>query len=430
MKDLSSIKVCIVDDGLSIPIARKMAESVDTVFYYKFSDRAFPVIREGIIGDGYDNIVRINDLWKIKKDVDLFMFPDIHNSGLQLELESQGFPVWGSREADSIEIDRQKFLKTLEEVGLSVPKYVVKTGLSELSELLKDKEDCYIKISRYRGDFETFHWRSWRLDSGTLDQWAVKIGAAKELLPFLVFDKIETPFEIGGDTYCIDGQWPEKMLHGIEWKDKSYLAAVTSTPKMPRQILEVMAAFAPMFEKFRYRNQFSMEIRPTDDDYFFTDPTCRLGLPSTASQLELLDNFAEIVWVGANGELIQPEYKAKFAAECIVKYGDKGDNWRVTEIPEEIRQWFKFSDCCEIDGQDCFPPNNSNEGEIGWLCAIGDTPEETIENIKSYADQMPDGLDVNVESMADILKEIEKMEEAGIHFTDVELPEPAIAVED
>lgn len=428
MKDVSNVSALIVDHGLFLPLAHKLSETYKRVFYYTFWEEGFPTLNKAIIGDGYDNLERVDDLWSVVPEIDLAVFPDIQHSGLQLHLEDNGIPVWGSRTGDSLELNRQLFLKTLNQVGLDVAPHVIAKGLTELRDILKDKEDCYLKISKFRGSLETTHWRSWKLDEPLLDLLAVRFGPAKEILPFLVFDAIDTPLEIGGDTYCVDGQWPKQMLHGVEWKDKSYFASVQKTEAMPEPIQDILEAFAPVLKKYRYRNQWSMEVRVTDDSSYFIDPTCRGGLPSTASQMELWSNFADIIWHGANGELVEPEPAAQFSAEAaLLLKGDK-HSWGVCEVPTELKQWMKLSGCCEIDGRICFPPDESHGEEIGWLVAIGNTPSETIDRIKQYAGMLPDGVSANVESLADVLKEIHTEEQSGIEFSEQIVPEPETVI--
>jgi hypothetical protein len=431
MKELKDVVALVHDHGLFlVPLAQKLAESCKHVYVTSPWETGFSTLNAAILGDGYDNIDRVDDLWAVKGEVDLFCFPDIQHAGLQLELESQGKAVWGARRGDRQELLRELFLKTLADLGLEVPPHAVRVGLTELGKYLKEKEDCFIKISKYRGSLETTHWRSWALDKELLALWAVRFGPAGEHIRFLVFDKIDTPLEIGGDTYCVDGRWPGQMLHGIEWKDESYFAAVTEREAMPEQIQEVMAAFGPVLGRERYRNQFSMEIRVKDDVGYFIDPTCRGGLPSTGSQLEVWKNFAEIVWAGANGELVEPEAAAKFAAECILTM--KGDKtmWGVTDIPPALRRWMKLSNVCEIDGHACFPPDESQGHAIGWLVATGDTPQETIARMNAQADELPDGINANTECLAYVLKEIHEEEAAGIQFTEQTVPEPAAALDD
>jgi hypothetical protein len=402
------------------------------VYYFSDWEEGFSSLNKAIVGDGFEDIERAADIWKIKKDVDLWVFPDVQHSGLQLELESQGYAVWGSREGDSLELDREYFLDTLKEVGLDVPPYEVIVGITSLRKFLKNKEDYYIKVSLFRGSFETEHWEDWDTDNGKLDGWAVRFGRAKEQIRFLCFPSIDTPLEIGGDTYCVDGKWPSLMLHGIEWKDRSYFGSVTAYKDMPEQLREVMEAFGPVLAGYRYRNQWSMEDRVKDDKHhYFIDATCRMGLPSTASQLELWNNIPDIFWHGAHGELVEPKPAGKFCVESILTMKGDHSEWRVTEIDKDLVQWVKFADCCEVDGKLCFPSSDSPGGDdIGWLVSIGDTPEEAIATQNKHADMLPDSMDANTECLAYVLKEIHEEEKKGIEFSKQEIPEPEIVMQD
>ena len=433
MKPVSDVVFCIVDHGLfAVPWAQRLAKEAKHVYLHTPWEEGFSTINKAIIGDGFAGIERCNDIWKIKNKVDCFVFPDIQHSGLQLELESQGFPVWGARAGDSQELDRELFLKTLKRVGLEVPEHEVVTGLPALRQALRDKEECYIKISFYRGSLETTHFRSWHLDKELLDLWGLRFGPAGDHIRFLVFESIDTPLEIGGDTYCIDGQWPSLMLHGVEWKDEAYFASVSKREEMPEQLQEVMEAFGPVLGEKRYRSQWSMECRVEiegEKRSFFIDPTCRGGLPSTGSQLELWKNWPEIVWAGAHGELVDPEPAAKFSAESILTIKGDKTQWGVTEIPPELEQWIKLSNACEIEGRTCFPPDDSGSHAIGWLVAIGDTPEETIKKMNEQADLLPSGLNANTECLAYVLQEIHTAEEQGIEFSKQETPPPEIVLE-
>ena len=283
-----------------------MAQECKRVLFFNPDRRSFPSIKQGTIGDGFDDIESTLDFWPMMGEIDLFCFPDIGNSGLQLHLESIGKAVWGSRRGDAIEIRRQYFLAMLKDLGLDVPKYEVVYGARALADYLRTREDQYIKVSRWRGDMETTHWRNWTHDSGWLDWMAVNLGPLKEKMVFIVFPAIDTPLEIGGDTFCIDGQWPDLMLNGLEHKDTTYFSAVTERGEMPSQLQDIIEAFSPFLEERRYRNQWSMEVRVKDDFAYFIDATCRGGMPSSASQQVLWSNFGEIVWVGAHGELVQP----------------------------------------------------------------------------------------------------------------------------
>jgi len=176
MKSTDQVVACIVDGGLNVPLAIRLAQGFKEVLYTTDCQDAFLTLNKSIIGDGFEGVRWVEDPWKVKNEVDLWVFPDLNRSGMQLELESQGRAVWGSRGADLLETNREKFLQTLADLGLEVPIFEKVIGLTNLSKHLRDKEDMYIKISKYRGTMETTHWRSWREDEWWLDFMAVKLG--------------------------------------------------------------------------------------------------------------------------------------------------------------------------------------------------------------------------------------------------------------
>lgn len=430
MKEASDVTCLVVDHGLFIPVALRLSQFYKRVLYHKPGTEAFPTLSRGCIGDGFDQIECVSDPWPLvdKGDVDLAVFPDILDSGTQLHLESLGVPVWGSRKGDSIELSREKFLRILKDHGLDTPTFERVVGITSLKAFLKDKTDRYIKISRWRGSMETWHWRSWEEDENTLDGLAVKFGPLREFVPFLVFEPIDTPIEDGGDFINVDGQWPKLCLRGIESKDKGYFSSVTRIVDLPEYMQEILDVFGPVLGEYRYRNLFSMEVRVTDNKAVFIDPCCRGPLPATSSQMMVWKNIGDVIWAGAHGDLVEPEPAAKFTAECVLTMKGDKSNWRVLEWPKELEPWMKIADCCAVDGVLGIPPDDQHGNEIGWLVALGDTPKETIAKLKDKASILPEGVDAELSSLIDLVQEAETMREEGVPITPKPMPEPAEVV--
>ena len=427
---LDQITCLVIDNGLFIHVARRLAREYKKVYYWSPADRAFPTCRERCIGDGYPDIERVESIWDVKGECDLFVFPDIGFSGLQKELVSQGYPVWGAREGDELECNRGKFLNTIEEVGLPVPEYEAIKGLSKLTDYLRDKEDLYIKVSCIRGDFETFHWRTFGEDETLLCSAAVKLGPLRELVTFYVFTPIDAVLEDGVDSYCIDGQWPETVIHGVECKDKAYLGTFQKYDDLPEVMRAVNDAMSPVLKKFSYRSRFSTEVRITEDgEGYFTDPTCRHGSPPSQCEMEMVKNWGEIMWEGAHGKLVEMEQVAKFGIQALIKV--ERHRWWVAAIPRELDKWVKVSFSCMVDGNVCVPPDDDREASthVAWLVATGDTIEETIESLHKHKELLPDGCSCDVLSLAELIEEIHKVEEMGMEFTDQPVPEPAEVLE-
>lgn len=433
--NLNQATFCVFDKGgLFLPLARRLGESGAKVYYQTTPDRR-DQINEHIIGDGmakaeHGPIEVVEEFESVIDKVNCFCFPDVRFAAKQKFLRSLGYPVWGAADGMVLEQDRLFFLKKLSELGLDVPRYDVVKGLGALRTYLTDKSDIYLKVSKWRGSFETTHFRSMAEDSGLLDLWAVRFGGLKDLVTFLCFPKIDTDLEIGADTYCIDGEWPDMMLHGVERKDQAYLSAVMPRTKMPEQLLPIMDALSPYLKEVQYRQQWSMEVRIKEPRHYFIDATCRGGLPSTGSQILAMRNLPEVIYHGARGQMVQPDYSAKFTAECMLNVHGQENAWHTEIFPKELRPHLMLMDCCEVAGQPWWPAeDNGSISELGWLVATGDTPEECAREMNRLSDLLPDGVDASVEALADVIRELHQEQEQGIKFSSLPLPEPEIVLE-
>jgi hypothetical protein len=436
MRDLESITCCFIDspDGLYLPLARSLAPGYKRLLYTNLNAEGAETINEAVIGEAFpaeENFERIDDFWMHRNEVDLWVLPDSKAAGLQLELERQGFPVWGSRRSIYLEHSRETFIRVLKDLGLEVPKYKRIIGLDALRDYLRDKEDQIIKISRYRRSMETRKWRSWADDEWWLDLMAVNLGGVKNIWPFLVFESIETDLELGADTYFVNGQFPKVMVDGYERKSRGYFAAVKPAGEMPEQTRAVMDAFAPILEKAGHGNFWTIEVRVKDEHSYFIDPTPRGPMPASGSQALLYKNLPEIIAAGAEGELVEPDLAGKFAAEVGLTLKREGAAWRTCGLPAELADFMKLSGACYVNGRAWFPYRQEDTDDgIGWLCAIGDTPQETIEKLLAYKELLPPGVEADTDSMVDLLKEIKTAEQEGIEFSKQPVPEPETVVQD
>lgn len=427
MSDLSKLTALVRDGGSFIGVARRLAKDFGRVLYAPTYRQNNPDFNEYILGDGCGDIEHCPDLWLAKEEVDVFVFCDVGFEGEQAELRDQGYYVWGGGPAMMLETDREFFLNKLEELGLDVPQYEIIVGTTALRAFLKDREDIFIKVSKFRRSWETYHWRSLAQDGHMLPYWEVKFGGKRETIRFLCFDKIETTLEIGGDTYNVAGQWPQMMSHGLEAKDEALFSAITKRPEMPEELTHIMDAFTPFLTKCGGANQMSFEVRVTDIEAFWIDSTNRGGLPSTASFLKA-KNVSEVIYAGAQGELVEIDYGFKFSAECMVKIKSADGVWGTIVLPDELKDEVLLADYCEEDGQPWFPADDAAICEVGWLVATGDTPTEVAKRMNELADLLPDGADASVEALAEIIREIESEHEQGIKFTDQPLPDPEIVL--
>lgn len=422
MSDKSDLTVCVVDHGLFLPVALRLAREAGRVYYTTESQKPFPSVSD-IIGDGFEGVHYVPSLWDVHDRVNLFVFPDVGFASLQRHLIEDGHPVWGARTGDSLETMRGKFLKVLDEVGLMVPPHEEVRGFSRLREILRDVEDRYIKVSGWRGDWETLHWRSWELDELELEARGLKLGPWKEEIKFYVFEPIDATIEDGLDSYCIDGQWPKVCLHGMEAKDRALIATFQKFSEVPEEMRHVSEAIGPVLAEHGYRSFFSTEVRITEaGESYFIDPTCRAGSPPHQLQSEMIANYLDVIARGAQGEVVDPVPSSKFGAQAVLDIPGDDCDWRILTVPPELEQWIKPSMCSRIGNRLVFPPHTHKE--VCWLTATGDTIKDTLGRLQEYSELLPDGVTCEFHALRELIEEIHEAEEKGMTFTDQPVPQP------
>ena len=435
MKPVADLVALVVDHGRFVHVARTLGKQFAKVYYTSPEERDCPILREAIVGDGFDEIERVGSLWRVAHKCDLVIFPDIGFEAEQEELRSQGIPVWGPGGAAALESDKGLFLKRLAQTHLPVAKHVAIRGLSRLASHLMDREDVYLKISKYRGDFETMHWTNWEEMEGALDGLAVRFGVFKELILFYVFDAIDTEVEDGVDAYRAGGQWPKRVLHAMERKDKSLIGTMQDFAELPEEVRRVNDAFGPVLDEMSNSGalKFSTEVRITKQgESFFIDPTCRFGSPPSQGECLLFKNLGEIIAAGAiEGACVDPETDDQFVVQARVDLDENRTDWSSFRLDPELDEAIKGGFCCRVNGRLALPPITDYETcEVGYLCATGATIKAAIEKLRDLKEKLPDGLQCEFVSLADLLREISQAEENNMEFTPQAVPEPATVLDD
>jgi hypothetical protein len=427
-KDISDTVFLVSDRGTFWCIAERLAREAKRVYYHRPNGEAFETLAQCYMGDGHPNIELVDDFWPFKKDIDVFVFPDCRDSGVQAELISQGFPVWGSKDACQLEQMRGEWENLCKSLGLPFPKTDRVRGVTALRKYL-DKhmaERPFLKISRFRGDMETWQAKTPEQVENELDYLAARWGPLKEVVMFYVQQPVETTIEGGSDTYCIGGQYPDEIILGYEKKSESYFATVKKRGDMPPELWSCSEAVTEILAEIGYAGLISSEVRVDKKGLsYWLDPTFRMPSPAGEEQLEMMTNFPRIVSQGAQGILEQPDWAAKYCGEAVIAYTGKRDGWKSFKVPEDIKQWIKPYACAYHDGAYHFPPSQDHEA-IGCAVAIGDKPEDVIDGLKDLREQLKDQpVELRIEPIADLIAQIEEAEEKGIEFTDDQMPEPA-----
>jgi hypothetical protein len=423
LKPVEEVTACVVDYGTFESLAERLGQTMAKVYYCSPTDREYVDVRDAVIGHGIEGVERIDDFFEKLDEIDLFVFPDIRFGGLQKHLDDIGKAVWGSLGADELELSRTLFLDTLEEIGLPVVKSERIVGLAALAYHLKGVNDKWIKIDSFRGNMETWHHIDFAHSQRRLESLAVTFGGAAPYITFVVQDTIEADYEVGYDGWCIDGRFPSKSLQGYEKKDELYLGSLQHAVALPGEVRYVNEAMAPVLERYGYRNWWATEIRVADGTPYFIDPTPRLSGLASESQQENCLNLPNVIWHGANGILIPPEFGWDFTAEATLHYdGGSTDDavdkeWKVLALPSKAKRFVKLYHYCIADGLYHFVPDSKDE--IGVVVGVGDSVDASIKHLKKTLSVLEEAslpVHADTKDFVDLIEEIEEAEKKGIAF--------------
>lgn len=416
--NLSSKTACVIDYGLFTPFAEKLAESFGKVLYYMPNARSkFSRANLAYVGQGLPGVERIHDLWDYVDAVDCFVFPDVNDGSLQEYLRNQGHRVWGLGKAESYERDRWKFRQWQHKVGMDIPKTTHVVGMDDLrDELQKQVGPCYVKLSEFRGETETFRVDGYDLASPKLDELEHELGAAKDDVEFIIEEPIEAVAETGFDGFVCDGKILPVGGWGYEVKDKSYCGKATAYNAAPQRIRKTTDALLPLLANSR--GCFSTEVRVgKNGKNYLIDPTFRLGSPPHESQMELYSNWGDIVWGVSGGEPVTPTPVAPYVAWAAMESEFARDCWMPIEIPDDARQWVKLHNHAIIDGIDYAVPLGDKQGDVGAVVGVGKTMAEAIASVKKRSDTVKGyKLVVHGDSLDDGMKVIESGRNVGLDF--------------
>jgi hypothetical protein len=435
--DLSNKTCAVYDRGYNAELARVLARSFGTVYYFSEWKEYKPRDVDLRIGTGFGEIVRLKNFFERPvMDSDLFVFPFIYDGDLQDYLRDQGKFVWGTGRLDSLETDRVLFLETLKEIGLPVPPHKIIKGVSNLRDFLKDEEDIIVKTSTLRGSAcgETFKANNYRQVEPKLDQIAYDLGPFQEDKIFVCCYKLDTPLEGGSDLFVVDGRIASRAMHGFEKKDELYVATHRKYEDLPELVREVNDAALPIMAKMR--GPFSSEIRFLDNKPWWIDATMRIGSPPGELQQEWITNLAVVIYEAARGNLVEFEFSHEFACQVAVYSNWQGTNWQPIEIdPKRSDRLKMYAPCAKNGGlygvpQDVLNAPWATDEHVGYVLGFGDTLDEMVQDVNETLDTLSGfGIEDKRRGLIDVVLEIKSAEEEGIKFTDKPIPETDEVVE-
>jgi hypothetical protein len=415
--DLKDKVALVYDYGSFIELAIRLIGHFKEVMYYAPYKNDYIKSSKWRIGTGIPGLTRVENFFDVIDDVDIFIFPDINDGDLQEDLVSRGKRVFGSKHGDELETKRLDAKEYFKKEGFDTNKAWEVVGLDNLKKELKDKKDLYIKIDKFRGNFETKHFEDYDLQLNWFRELEHELGDEAPYIKFIIEEPIHNVVEVGYDGFSIDGKFPTKSIFGYEIKDCGYACTVKMYDDLPQSIKDTNLSIGKVLADARYRNFFSCENRVNLKENYILDVCCRRGMPPGDLLDEMILNLPELIWFGSEGIMIEPIIEAKFGVEVMTYSEFAKDNFLTVKFPNKRRKNMKFKNLAIIGGEYCIVPVERKADDIGGIVAWDNTLEGAIEQVKEYAKELKgDYIDVKLSSINDIYDTIKKGEKMGIKF--------------
>ena len=415
--------VLVVCSAMYSYIAERLARDFGRVLIYIQVSGAFPYMNCGEVASGLKGVEKVDSIFGPHFDeVDLFCFPDLGHSAVQIHLEKLGKRVWGGRNGEELESYRELCKELMEKEGLPVQPWKKIVGVKALREHLKANPNQYVKFDKWRGVFESFRSESYDLSEVKIDQIANDLGAFQHTAIFIVEDELPDCVEIGTDLFTIDGMLPKASCVGLEIKDLGYVGQFIEWETLPEPIRRFNETMSKYFEEYGYRGWLCTEIRISKDHKpYMIDLTARQPSPPGELLTEFYTNYSDILWHGADGVMVDPIPAAKYGVEVVMRSDWAKEHWQPISYDPAFENQIKLFNSVIVEGQRYIVPQNEDMAEIGAVVGWGDTLDEAVAHMKKAADTIKGfGIKIPDGSIDDARKGMEELAEFGLPVFDLE----------
>ena len=413
--------IMVVDYGNYIEVAIELVKYFGRVLYFVDYRDNFPRVNKKMIGLNVPGIERVYSIEEYEDQTDIFFFCDLFTGAKQDRLRSIGKLVYGAGLGEELETNRGGLKSLMKSLDMPVNEYEEIIGIPALREYLKENKDVYVKVDAdLRGELESSHSETYEMFKPVLDSFQHSVGLYSDTINFLVEKPIRPAVEYGYDGFTSMGKYPNKTMFGIEVKDSSYCCVVVDYYKLPKPVKDYNEKLSSILSSYNYRGNIGNEIRDKKGDgAYLIDIYCRMPQPPTSLQIRMIENYGEVVWEIANGEIPEIKFKAKYGAQLIIKSDWAKSEQQAIYFPKEYSENIAIKNLA-IDNNGTYyyvPQIGVEMSEIGSVAAWGNTLNEAIDRCKEIAKSIKGHcISVDGRALDDAGEEIAKLKKIGIYL--------------
>ena len=410
----------IIDSGYACSIAEKLSEDFGKTYYITPTLNESPEHKHFAKGLGLGKIIKMDEMgnpikfWDKVEEASLIITPEVGFGDIAdyIRRHHPEKRVFGCGRADILEENRL-FLKQIQEkVGLPVQPYLHAVGMKDLRAKLSKMKDCHVKPFIFRGDRETFHFKSMKESEDALDDMESTYGIGKHYQQFLIEPGLDALGETGCDLFLNGRDYIKPYHWGIE-RHAPYLGKWDD--KLPEPLAQTMEAFKEILIGYDYRGVVATEeLIISEDEHYPLDLTVRFPMPMGVMWTETITNFAEVIWKVAGGEEVEIIPAAKYVG-CLPFESDyASDHWLRLLYNKKFKKNIKLLEGCTWDGKTYAVKGTAM---CVVLIAWGKSPKEVIYQLEELSHEIEaDDLVKDLTPLYKILEDFKTLEEVGIYF--------------
>jgi len=402
-------EILFVDTNIGIDHCLGLRKKGYKVYLEETWRSAYPVFTDYITGDGFEGIVKIDDMGEVLDRVQVIIFADITFGGTIDLLRKNNKAVWGAgTSVEKLESDRIYMREVYNKLGIAVTEAVVLKGVKNvLAYLEKNKGVHYVKLNKFRGNIETF--RASGVEDAKVLFESAGFGPYADDFDFIV--EVESDgVEIGCDCFFNGEKFVKPHFFTIEIKGMGNVCKWVEDSIFVNQYMDKIADW---LKQQKFRGVICVEGFWDGKVYKVIDTTSRFPYPDSACYPKSIINYPDVLVGIAEGTLDRFEVKKPYQCEIGI-YTDNTDVPRVLDIEPKVLPNIGFRRIVSKNGKFYYIPGDN------LVCTCngqGDTMEEAMEEAKKVTDGVRAYNIQATTGVIDKFKEtVNKLKELGVEF--------------
>lgn len=377
------MSVLFIDNNLGLDHALQLGRET-SVYYFSEWRTNFVKADEWMIGMNFERISpgmqRIADYMELfePEAVDILFIADSGFGRVGDAFRREGGRVFGpSAGSDRLELWREWAAAKMREHGIGTPKYEKVVGYDNLLESVKGR-DVYVKVSAFRGSFETLHVTELAdLHVGLENS---GLGPLRDSIMFLVSEKIEG-VEVGIDLWWNGREFLRPYHLGNEVKGMSACFGKWVEESSWDEVLGRMENLLRA-EADGFCGEISFEAIYNEEGLYVLDITPRLARPAGSCMYYSLDMpYIDVVEAVADGEEAELRLKNRWSVQIGVSASSSGWSY-VCPVEKYTPEISLTARSCVVNGGIWLTPHNPRDETVLYSVACSDSLEDAVK--KAY----------------------------------------------